>query len=45
MGRYKRLISPRLRARTVSGQQGEVAVGVSVLNNMIQAGKPVSVRA
>ncbi len=45
MGRYKRLIGPRLRARTVSGQQGEVAPGVSVLNRMIQAGKPVSVRA
>ena len=45
MGRYKHLIGPRLRARTSSGQQGEVAIGVSVLNRMIQTGKPVSVRA
>ncbi len=45
MGRYKHLIGPRLRARTLSGQQGEVAIGVSVLNRMIQTGKPVCVRA
>jgi hypothetical protein len=45
MSRYKHLIGPRLRARTSSGQQGEVAIGVSVLNRMIQIGKPVSVRA
>jgi hypothetical protein len=46
MGRYKHLIGPRLRARSLSGQQGEVvAIGVSVLNRMIQTGKPVSVRA
>ena len=45
MGRYKHLIGPRLRARTLSGQEGEVAISVSVLNRMIQTGKPVSVRA
>jgi hypothetical protein len=45
IGRYKRLIGPGLRARTLSGQQGEVDTGVSVLNRMIQKGKPVSVRA
>jgi len=45
MGRYKHLIGPTLRARTLSGQQGEVAIGVSVLNRVIQTGKPVSVRA
>ena len=36
MGRYKHLIGPKLRARTLSGQQGEVAIGVSVLNRMIR---------
>jgi len=45
MGRYKRLIGPKLRARTVSGQRGEVAIAVSILNRMIQTGKPISVRA
>jgi hypothetical protein len=45
MGRYKHLIGPRLRASTLSGQQGEVAIGVSVLNRMIQTGKPICVRA
>jgi hypothetical protein len=45
MGRYKHLIGPKLRARTLPGQRGEVAIPVSVLNRMIQTGKPVSVRA
>jgi hypothetical protein len=45
MGWYKHLIGPRLRARTLSGQQAAVAIGVSVLDRMIQAGKPVSIRA
>ena len=38
MGRYKHLIGPKLRARTLQGQQGEVAIAVTVLNRMIQAG-------
>ena len=45
IGRYKHLIGPKLRARTLSGQRGEVAISVSVLNRMIRTGKPVSVRA
>ena len=44
IGRYKALIDPRLRARTLSNQQGEIARGVEVLNRMIQVAKPVSVR-
>ena len=44
IGRYKALIGPRLRARTLSNQQGEVARGVGVLNRMIQVAKSVSVR-
>jgi hypothetical protein len=44
IGRYKALIGPRLRARTLANQQGEVALGVGVLNRMIRVAKPVSVR-
>ena len=44
IGRYKALIGPRLRARGVASQQGEVALGVGVLNRMIRVAKPVSVR-
>ncbi len=45
IGRYKAAISPRLRARTLPGQQGEVALAVEVLNRMIRTAKPVSVRS
>ncbi len=45
MGRYKHLIGPKLRARTLPGQRGEVAIAVNVLNRMVQTGKSVSVRA
>jgi hypothetical protein len=44
MGRYKALIGPRLRARGLVNRQGEVALGVEVLNRMIRVAKPVSVR-
>jgi DDE family transposase len=44
IGRYKRLIGAKLRARTLSGQQGEAAIAVAVLNRMIRVAKPVSVR-
>jgi transposase len=44
MGRYKAIISPCLRARSFSGQQAEAAVGVAVLNRMLDAGCPDSVR-
>ena len=44
VGRYKALIGPKLRARTLSAQQGEAAIGVEVLNRMIRIAKPVSVR-
>jgi hypothetical protein len=44
IGRYKALIGPRLRARTLANQQGEVALGTEVLNRMIRVAKPVSVR-
>jgi hypothetical protein len=44
MGRYKTLIGPRLRARGFAAQQTEAAVGVAVLNRMLAAGRPDSVR-
>ena len=44
MGRYKHLIGPKLRARTLHGQQGEAALAVSVPNRMTCVAKPVSVR-
>ena len=44
VGRYQQVIGPKLRARTPPGQHGEVALAVRVLNRMIQAVKPVSVR-
>ena len=44
MGRYKGIIGRRLRARSLSGQRAETAVGVAVLNRMLHAGPPNSVR-
>jgi hypothetical protein len=44
MGRYKMLIGPRLRARRFTAQQTEAAVGLTVLNRMLAAGRPDSVR-
>ena len=44
MGRYKSLIGPRLRARGFEAQQTEAAIGVTVLNRMLAAGRPNSVR-
>ena len=44
MGRYESLIGPRLRARGFAGQQTEAAISVAVLNRMMAAGRPDSVR-
>src|ERR687886_896757 len=44
IGRYKGLIGPRLRARGLAAQQGEIALGAEVLNRMIRVAKPISVR-
>ncbi len=44
MGRYKALIGPRLRARGFAAQQTEATIGVAVLNQMLAAGRPDSVR-
>jgi len=44
MGRYKAIIGPRLRARHWDGQQTEATIAVAVLNRMLGAGRPNSVR-
>jgi hypothetical protein len=44
MGRYKAIIGLRLRARSFSGQEAEAAFAVAVLNRMLDAGRPDSVR-
>jgi hypothetical protein len=44
MGRYKVLIGPRMRARGFAAQQTEAAIGAVVLNRMLAAGRPDSVR-
>jgi hypothetical protein len=44
MGRYKLLIGPRMRARGFAAQQTDAAIGVVVLNRMLAAGRPDSVR-
>jgi hypothetical protein len=44
VNRYKRLIGPKLRARSRPAQHGEVALAVAVLNRMIRTAKPLSVR-
>jgi hypothetical protein len=45
MSRYKALIGPRLRARGFAAQRTEAAIGVAVLNRMLAAGRPKSVRS
>ncbi len=44
IGRYKHLIGPKPRARTLPDQQGEAALAIAALNCMIRTAKPVSVR-
>jgi hypothetical protein len=41
----KALIGPRLRARGFADQRTEAAIGVAVLNRMLAAGRPDSVRS
>ena len=45
MGRYKTIIAPGLRTRSPPGQCTEAAVSVAVLNRMLHAGRPNSVRS
>lgn len=45
MGRYKSIIGARLRARSLPAQRAEARIGVAVLNRMLAAGRPKSVRS
>jgi hypothetical protein len=42
--RYKTLIGPTLRARTIAAQRTEARIACSVLNRMTQLGMPISQR-
>jgi hypothetical protein len=44
MSRYKRILGDHLHARKLTGQQAEATIGVTVLNRMIDAGRPDSAR-
>ena len=44
MGRYKALIGSRLRAHGFAAQQTEAAIGTAILNRMLTAARPKSVR-
>ena len=44
IGRYKAITGRRLRARSLPGQQTEVAIGCAVLNRMLACARPKSVR-
>lgn len=44
IGRYKSTIGRRLRARSFSAQQTEVAVGCTILNRMLACARPKSIR-
>ena len=44
MGRYKSIIGPRLKSRGFAAQETEAVIGVAVLNRMLAAGRPNSVR-
>jgi len=45
IGRYKHIIGPKLKARSTTGQKGEVAIAICALNQMICIAKPISVPA
>jgi hypothetical protein len=45
MGRYKRIIGPQLRARSLAGQRTEAAIGIAVIDRMLEADRPDSVRS
>ncbi|WP_431854355.1 transposase [Azospirillum sp.] len=44
MARYKRIPGDQLHTRTLTGQQAEAAVGVTIPNRMIDQARPNSVR-
>lgn len=44
VGRWKQVLGPALRFHTDAAQAAEVAIGVAVLNRMLDLGRPNSVR-
>jgi len=44
MSRFKHLIGPKLRTRSLPAQRDKAAIAVAALNTMIRTAKPVSVR-
>ncbi len=44
MARYKGILGDRLHARSLSAQQAEAIIGVTALNRMLDAGRPISGR-
>ena len=44
VSRHRAIIGPKLRARLLPAQQGEVAMAAEALNRMIRVAKPVSTR-
>ncbi len=44
IGRYKAIIGSKLRERFLPAQQSEAAMAVEVLNRMIRAAEPISIR-
>jgi hypothetical protein len=44
MGRYKSIIGDRLHARHDDAQPAELAIGIKVLNQMMDLAKPIFVR-
>ena len=45
IGRYKHIIGPKLRTRSIAGQKGAVAMAICALNQMIRIAKPISIPA
>jgi hypothetical protein len=44
IGPYKAIVGPKLCARSLPAQQGEIAIAAEVLNRMIRAAKAFSIR-
>jgi hypothetical protein len=40
MGRWKAVIGPKLKARSFENQKTEARIGVQILNQMIELGRP-----
>jgi len=43
IGRYKHILGPKLLGRLSSGQQGEVAIAIQILNRMIRIARATSI--